>query len=321
MKTIKNNIFTLLIKNHTVLKTNRLVISIIAFAITISGLAIVAKFKQELLLKKNIIKKRNFDIIGKNKFDRDTVLTISGIKVEIRTPKIVKYDLLLLPGWNFNRKLWCDSTSLCKIAMEKGYRLIMPEMGKSIYASNYFPETRKDWKKYPTLIWVTDTLIPYLQLKGNIFNSKNNFIIGNSTGGRGAILIAIKTGSLFIGGASLSGDFDQTKMIKDNLMKGVYGEYFKFKSRWEAIDNPMEQRNHLKTSFYFAHGTKDKVVPYAQTKMLYDSLIKLKPHLSFILKSPPMGHNFKFWNSQLDSIFIFFQNIQNQCILQKLHVQ
>ena len=44
----------------------------------------------------------------------------------------------------------------------------------------------------------------------------------------------------------------------------------------------MEQRNHLKTSFYFAHGTKDKVVPYAQTKMFYDSLIKLKPHLSFI---------------------------------------
>ena len=48
----------------------------------------------------------------------------------------------------------------------------------------------------------------------------------------------------------------------------------------------MEQRNHLKTSFYFDHGIKDKVVPYAQTKMFYDSLIKLKPHLSFILKSP-----------------------------------
>jgi hypothetical protein len=290
------------------LKIRQFTISVFVFTITIICLIIVVSFKEKKSSKEIVIKKNKIVLIEKNDFEKDTVLSISGFKVEIRAPKIVKYDLLLLPGWNFKRKLWCDSSNICKIAMLNGFRLIMPEMEKSIYASNYFPETRRDWKKYPTLTWVTDTLIPYLQKNNNVFNSKNNFIIGNSTGGRGAILIAIKTGTLFIAGASLSGDFDQTKMVNDNLIRGVYGDYQKFKNRWKTIDNPMEQKNNLKTPFYFAHGTNDKIVPYSQTKIFYDSINKLKPQLKCVMNSTPMGHNFKFWNSQLDSIFVFFQN-------------
>ena len=238
----------------------------------------------------------------------DTLLIINKIQVNIIVPKEIKCDLLVLPGWNFNRKLWCDSSKLCKVAKQLGYRLIMPEMGKSVYTTKYYSETRKDWLKYPTLTWLTDTLIPYLQKNKGIFCSKNNFIIGNSTGARGALLVVIKTNNLFVCGAALSGDYNQVKMPNDNLMKGVYGSYYNNKARWKNTDNPSSQIQKLNTSFYFAHGTKDKIVPYEQTKLFYDSAIIAKPNLKFKLHSPMMGHNFKFWNSELDSIFLFFES-------------
>ena len=288
---------------------SKLSISIIAVATSIICIVIVLTNTHKPILEKKV-EKEKIIVFSLKKIDKDTAIIISGIPVEIKIPKIRKRDLLILPGWNFRKNLWCDSTKLCGKALEQGYTLVMPEMGKSIYASKYFPESRKDWIKYPTLTWVTDTMIPYLQKEFGIFCTKNNFIIGNSTGGRGAVLVAIKSDSLFIAGAALSGDYNQTKMIYDNLMKGVYGDYKKFNVRWESIDNPTEQISRLNTSFYFAHGTKDKVVPYSQTKTFYNSLIKIKPNLKFVLSSPPMGHNFKFWNSQLDSVFYFFESFK-----------
>ena len=62
-------------------------------------------------------------------------------------------------------------------------------------------------EKYPNLIWVTDTLIPHLMLNYGIFQTKNNFLLGLSTGARGSILLGIKTDTLFKKAACLSGRF------------------------------------------------------------------------------------------------------------------
>lgn len=75
-------------------------------------------------------------------------------------------DLLMLSGWNFSKERTCHETSFCKRALAARYRLIMPDMLKSTYATHYFPETRNDYRSFPTLTWVTDTLIP--ELKKNI---------------------------------------------------------------------------------------------------------------------------------------------------------
>lgn len=254
--------------------------------------------------QKKIPRQRYKNIVG------DTTILLSKIEISIKSSVNCKYDLLVLPGWNFNKNLWCDSSALCELAKNKGYRLIMPEMGKSIYASQYFPETRKDWNKYPTLTWLCDTLLPYLKKEYGIFSTKNNFIIGNSTGARGAVLLAIKTDTIFLAGAAFSGDFDQTKMPKDPLIKGVYGSYEKFKTRWQSIDNPTEQMKRLKTRFYFAHGIKDKIVPFSQTKTFFDTLQQYKPIHKF--NSPEAGHNFIFWNNVLESTFLFFQQHLNK---------
>ena len=108
---------------------------------------------------------------------------------------------------------------------------------------------------------------------------------------------------IFSAAAALSGDYDQTAMQKDNLMKGVYGEYSKFKERWEKFDNPTQQIPTMQTPLYLAHGLADSIVPVEQTINFYKNLQRLRPDLNIQFHAPEnFGHNFKFWDSQVDTI-------------------
>ena len=247
-------------------------------------------------------------------FARDTTpfvqletVYVNDIPVDIKSGlNTSSGDILLLPGWNFSRTLWCDSTTICEKAVKMGYRLIMPEMGKSIYASHYYPQTRKDWLKYPTLTWVCDTMIPLLQKKYGIFKSPKNYLVGLSTGARGVVMIAEKTGTLFTAGAALSGDYDQITEPKDNLITGVYGSISKFHLRWQTQDNPSHDIAKLKIPIYFGHASQDSLVPFYQTKMFYTFYSKSFPESKSVFNTIPGGHNFRYWNSEVDNILKYF---------------
>lgn len=238
----------------------------------------------------------------------DTTLVISGIEVDVLIPGEHKADLLVLPGWNYGRRQAFGAVPLKKMLLDRGYRLIMPEMGKSVYATNYFPETRKDWTKYPTLTWVTDTMIPVLQNEYGIFREgERNFIAGISTGARGVVLVAARK-PVFTAGVALSGDYDQTQMQEDNLMRGVYGEYSKFEERWKTIDNPSSQVNKMKMPLYLGHGGKDKIVPASQTKHYYKLLHAAQPSLEVILHiDENAGHDPAYWLSEMNAVLDFFE--------------
>ncbi len=82
----------------------------------------------------------------------DTSLIISNVRVDLIFPNsLVEGTILVLPGWNFKCNDICQKSDFCQKAKREGYVLIMPDMLKSIYASQLYPETRKDWLKYPTL--------------------------------------------------------------------------------------------------------------------------------------------------------------------------
>ena len=235
---------------------------------------------------------------------------INKVPIDIRQGEgVIKGDILVLPGWNFSRTKWCDSSDLCEHALKLGYRLIMPEMGKSIYASHYYPETRKDWLAYPTLTWLVDSMIPQLQKQG-IFKGRDNFLIGLSTGARGVVMIAEKTGNFFKAGAALSGDYDQLTETNDNLITGFYGSYAKFPLRWKNEDNPAHDIAKLKIPIYFGHGLMDNIVPFVQTKSFYELKMMNSPESkSVFITSKKGGHNFKYWNSEVDNILNWFQGL------------
>jgi esterase/lipase superfamily enzyme len=238
----------------------------------------------------------------------DTIITIGKTPIWIKSPKgEIKADLLILPGWNFSKEKICNESDFCEKALVKGYRLILPEMGKSVYASEYYPETRNDYKKLLTLTWVTDTMIPALQKDYQIFTGKNNYLHGISTGARGAALVHLTTGKLFSKVILLSGDYDQTQLTKDNLMTNTYGPYEKFKERWETVDNPIHLAANWSAQLYIAHGTEDEVVPTEQSKDFSKSIAHLHPQLKLVSHFPTAKHDFIFWGGETEKVLKFLE--------------
>ena len=227
--------------------------------------------------------------------------------VEVREPiRPAQRVLVLLPGWNYSRRCWCDSSRVCSLALAKGYRLILVEMGKSIYASDVFPETRADWRHYPTLRTLIDTVFPALLEKGFLWSGRS-YLLGLSTGGRGVVMILAHTGRLFRAGAALSGDFDPHLDPKDRLLTGWYGPYG---PRWENVDNPLSLSERLQVPLFLAHGQNDPFVPHLHSRRLYQHLQKKRPDLTVVYREVPhAGHDFTFWEQAGEWALEFFESL------------
>ena len=181
-------------------------------------------------------KKINSNQTHPSQNDSAFTFELDSVAVDVVPPKAKrKGDILVLPGWNFSRRLWLDSTNLKEFASIQGYTLVLPEMMRSVYASKYYPETSPDMKKQPTLIWLTDTLIPFLQKKYHLFTYKKKLLLGLSTGARGVVRVAEQTGNFFDAGVALSGDYDQTLFTQDRLMEAVYGKYNSYPEIWKSL--------------------------------------------------------------------------------------
>jgi len=265
--------------------------------------------------EKLIFKNIETDIQTEKIMDSLVTLEIEGHWVDILSPQNQEVigNILVFPGWDFSRDDWCKNSSLCEECLKKGYRLIMPEMGKSVYSAKFYPETRKDWQVYPTKEWVLKSLIPRLQKDYNILTTnQKNYLIGLSTGGRGVALIALAFPELFTGAAALSGDFEQTRMPQDNLMRGYYGEYGQFPERWEGEDNPTKQIALFKTPIYLGHGKSDNIVPLEQTIIFYEALKKANPDLKVKLNTPEAKHDYAYWDSEVLNMLDFFENLETE---------
>lgn len=244
----------------------------------------------------------------------DTTIELANgtgkLAVYLKTPKTsdVRGVIVVLPGWKLPVMDWCTKTTLCQKALDLGYILIMPEMAKSIYAQKKYAETRADWLQYATREWFIDTLIPYFQKNHKLLLlGQNNFVLGLSTGARGAALLCLDCPHIFKKGAGLSGDYDQTRIPKDALMTGWYGAMDKFPARWTGADNIIYRINEWKVPIYLGHGMADKIVPADQTIQLADSLKKYKPNLVTLHICEVSGHTYEYWDSEVDAILSFFQ--------------
>ena len=242
----------------------------------------------------------------------DTQEALKGLRIPftiLKANQTAKGTILVLPGFNFSRTKMATEFNLCKAATAAGYNVVIPEMLKSIYASQYFPETRKDWLGYPQLHWVLDTLLPFLQKKEQCFlPGQNNFIVGFSTGARGVAIIAEQTDTLFKACVGLSGDYNPLDEPRDNLITGYYGPYEQFKQRWTNTDHPQQNAAAMHIPSYLVHGAADKVVAPTHSVNFYNALKKTKPALNHqLLLVPNAGHDTTFWNNATKSVLLFIQ--------------
>ena len=226
--------------------------------------------------------------------------SVNNIKIKklCSTSPNPKGLILVLPGWNHSASLVCEKTDFCKQATEKGYTLILPEIKKSIYADSLYPETASWLKQEITFSWITNHLLPWIQ-KQTFYNpSKNNFIVGISTGGRGSAKIMLHLPDFFQKAYSLSGDFIPDIQPNDPLMNAGLGSISKFPSRWKQ-ENLSLKTTLLQKPLILYHGGKDKIVPVQQSKTFYEKDQSGKIVLRI---DPSAGHDFLFWKQCLTKI-------------------
>lgn len=227
-------------------------------------------------------------------------------KVRVYQPNVKKRGtILLLPGWNYPIEHWSDSTKVLELARREGYNLVMPDMGKTIYHQRVYPETRSDWKGEATRSWIYDTLIPFIQGKtGLLLTGDPNFILGISTGGRGAVIIGFEQKGRFKAIASLSGDFDQSAFPQDNLYKGYFGSAEQFPERYKEKENPCTFISEDNPALMLVHGKDDQIVPAMHSTHFYKRLKENKGHQLRLVNG--QGHQYTFWNSEMEAVFSFF---------------
>jgi dienelactone hydrolase len=220
-----------------------------------------------------------------------------------------KGTILILPGWNHSTLFWNEKMSFCKKATQAGFNLVMPEMHKSNYTSQYFPETRQDMIDSPLISWLTDTLMEEMRLQFGFFEKGGpNYIAGLSSGARGAVLVSLAKPGVFLKGIAFSGDYDNAMLARDKVMINFYGPYHKFKSRWLQESNPAAHASSLSTSFFFIHGTADQVVLSENSQSFYALLKKSGNNAGHQLKLVPgQGHTYEFWDSKVDEALSFLQ--------------
>jgi len=245
-------------------------------------------------------------------------LTVDGIAYDLYIPPNyraiagLRRTLLVLPGWNYSRTSWIENSPLVEYANRYGYALILPEMLKTLYESSYYPETELKWHSVPGGKFIKEQFIPAMQTRHHLLiPGDNNFLLGLSTGGRGVALIALENPDLFLGGASLSGDFSQENTPSDRLMTLVYGSFADFPSRWQGQDNPQARVAEWKMPLYLAHGTDDDIVPASQSCLFYQAL-KNQLDNQVLIEYHPIsgaGHNYQFWGGQLPAVFEFFEKL------------
>lgn len=221
-----------------------------------------------------------------------------------------KYPLVTaLHGWKHSPEMFRDQGTLAKYADQYGVVVAVPTMGVTIYETAMYPESKRTWGAIPGTRWVGEVILPYVRANYAVAQDRaHTAVIGYSTGGRGAVLLAEAYPEFAFAG-SASGTFDLMRLDpKDGEYKihaVVYGPRDKFKDRWE-LDNcvtPARLAKLTGTALWIGHSAKDKSVPPDQLEALRDAVKAVPAIKAEFVMSPEGGHTWDYWNSQWGAMF------------------
>ncbi len=210
-------------------------------------------------------------------------------------------SVLFLHGWNFDPLHFFNLCASGNLFLQKGYTIFLPDMGKSVYASQNFPETK--FPERPLRKDLTEFL-RFVREKHRRFVGETAILFGISTGARGASLLNIDTkDALFSHILLFSGDYCQDKFPQDNLMISAYGEFSQFPERWQRIDNPCRKVKHWQTPTFIAHAKDDRIVPWKHSYFFYRKLQNIGANKLRTWFPERGGHKHVFWNKALEKFF------------------
>lgn len=216
--------------------------------------------------------------------------------------------VLALHGWGHSPELWRAKGDLAAYAEKHALVIAMPDMGKTIYETAFYPESRGAWTAAPGARWAAEVILPYVRAHYAVWPDRaHTAVLGYSTGGRGAVLLAQAYPEFAFAG-SLSGTYDLMTLTPEEgeyqIHAAVYGPREKFKARWQQ-DNIVSPERLAKlpgTKLFIAHGGKDRGVNPNQLESLRAALKPTAVAAEFRVV-PGAGHDWNFWNSQWERLF------------------
>jgi S-formylglutathione hydrolase FrmB len=215
--------------------------------------------------------------------------------------------LLVLHGWNGTAAEWkqrAETAAVLAFADERGVIVAVPTMGRTVWESRFYPESRGRWGRVPGAVWLGEVVLPRLRAVLPVRKDRGGTaILGNSTGGRGAIVLAQRYPE-FGAVASLSGTYDFGRLPaaagEHKIHAVVFGPRARFPERWREEDTVGDAKlERLRgVRLYLAHGGGDKVVGADQLRSFEQHLGRLAIPATVVI-DPAAGHDWKFWGAQL----------------------
>ncbi|HEY1406025.1 MAG TPA: alpha/beta hydrolase-fold protein [Spirochaetota bacterium] len=220
--------------------------------------------------------------------------------------------LILLPSWGRNQTEWEKSSNVKRYANERKYILVCPDMGKTVYENDYYPETTVKWHELPGGKWIIKALVPWLRDEFSLCRSRElTGITGVGFGARGAILSAARYPEVFGFAGGISGTYDAESVPLSTPFVGVYGKYKENKERWASADNVIALVPNLKDTIVFmAHGKRERGSPIELSQIVLIKLAQLKKQnpgkfpYKFVVQE--WGDEWEVWNKFLSDMFIQF---------------
>ena len=117
--------------------------------------------------------------------------------------------------------------------------------------------------------------------QGVLDKNKKCFVLGLSTGARGAAILMLENPDIFSGAACLSGDYDPTLQKNDNLMINALGTYEKNKKAWNGDNNIINRVKEFKNPIFIALQFPRLKEKEHLIQPLFFSLIQMKLIITF----------------------------------------
>jgi S-formylglutathione hydrolase FrmB len=220
--------------------------------------------------------------------------------------------LILLPNYGKGMTEWEKLSAVKRYANERGYILVCPDMGKTVYENDYFPETTITWHELPGGRWISAALIPWLRETFAIcLTRENTGIAGVGMGARGAMLAAAKNPEIFGFAGGISGLYDASSISRNTTFVSMYGPYKEFKERWETVDNIITIAGNLAdTCIYMGHGKRERGSPIELSQIVLIKLAQLRKQapgkFQYKFTVHDWGDDWQLWNKFLEEMFVQF---------------
>jgi putative tributyrin esterase len=221
--------------------------------------------------------------------------------------------VIALHGWDHSPAQFQAHSELGALADKHRVVVAVPDTGRSIFETSFYPQSKSRWRLAPGARLVGEVVLPWLRQNLDVKNDKaHTAIIGYSTGGRGACVLAQRYPEFAYVG-SVSGTYDlmalSPKTGEYRIHKAIYGERNRFPERWDK-DNVMARDELGKLSglhLYVAHGDKDKVVPMSQLRLFEQALKGVELGSRVFVVTPGGGHDWELWNAHWPAMFEGFE--------------